>query len=106
MNEIKLVHPVMSLIPGPASSSMSARFRCTALAPASRPPPRGSAHPCASSPISRALGRQPDELTISQSGHILSGHYKDQWKAYLNGTSFPLEFDKIQDNGTLTLRPR
>ncbi|HBY61629.1 MAG TPA: hypothetical protein DEH78_17545, partial [Solibacterales bacterium] len=31
-------------------------------------------------------------LTIGESGHPLSSHYKDQWEAYYNGRSFPLPF--------------
>lgn len=44
-------------------------------------------------------------ITIGQSGHRLSGHYKDQWEAWLAGTSFPLPFAKTPAGDTLTLRP-
>jgi len=44
-------------------------------------------------------------LTAGQSGHIFSGHYKDQWKAYASGTSFPLEFGAVQAKDTLVLKP-
>jgi penicillin amidase len=45
-------------------------------------------------------------LRIGQSAHRLSGHYKDQWEAYLAGRSFPLQFNRVEAKRTLTLRPR
>ncbi len=44
-------------------------------------------------------------LTAGQSGHIFSGHYKDQWKAYASGTSFPLEWNSVSAKDTLVLKP-
>jgi penicillin amidase len=44
-------------------------------------------------------------LTIGQSGHRFSGHYKDQWEAYAAGASFPLPFTAIPAGDTLVLRP-
>ncbi|HJZ95505.1 MAG TPA: penicillin acylase family protein [Candidatus Solibacter sp.] len=44
-------------------------------------------------------------LPIGQSGMILSGHYKDQWDAYMAGQSFPMEFDKVEAKSTVTFRP-
>lgn len=44
-------------------------------------------------------------LTVGESAHFFSGHYKDQWKHYYYGQSFPLEFNKVKGTGTLTLRP-
>jgi penicillin amidase len=43
-------------------------------------------------------------LTTGESGHLLSGHYKDQWDSYLNGAGFPLPFKKVEGD-TLLLRP-
>jgi penicillin G amidase len=34
-------------------------------------------------------------ITIGQSGHRLSRHYKDQWDAYYTGRSFPLPFNTV-----------
>lgn len=45
-------------------------------------------------------------LTIGQSEHRLSRHYKDQWEAYYVGKSFPLEFNRIAAKDTLVLKPR
>jgi len=45
-------------------------------------------------------------ITIGQSGHVFSSHYKDQWEAYYTGRSFPFPFNKVEGKGTLTLRPR
>ncbi len=44
-------------------------------------------------------------LTIGESGHRFSGHYKDQWDAYAAGRSFPLPFTQAPAGSTLTLRP-
>ncbi|MBI5086418.1 MAG: penicillin acylase family protein [Acidobacteria bacterium] len=44
-------------------------------------------------------------VTTGQSGHIFSGHYKDQWEAYRAGSSFPLQFGRVESRGTLTLQP-
>jgi penicillin G amidase len=33
-----------------------------------------------------------NNLTLGQSGHVLSSHFKDQWQAYLVGTSFPMQW--------------
>ena len=45
-------------------------------------------------------------LPIGESGHVLSRHYKDQWDAYYNGTSFPMQFRKVEAVSTLELVPR
>ena len=44
-------------------------------------------------------------LPIGQSGHILSGHYKDEWDAYYNGKSFPMQFNRVDVKDTLKLEP-
>jgi penicillin amidase len=44
-------------------------------------------------------------ITIGQSGQILSPHYKDQWKAYDAGTSFPMRFRAIEARDVLTFTP-
>jgi penicillin amidase len=45
-------------------------------------------------------------ITTGQSGHILTGHYKDQWSAYLSGRGLPLEFNKVNGKAPLILQPR
>jgi penicillin amidase len=45
-------------------------------------------------------------VQIGQSGQPLSGHYKDEWDAYYKGTSFPMQFGKVQAKSTLELKPR
>jgi len=42
-------------------------------------------------------------LTIGESGQILSSHYKDQWDAYYVGSSFPMQFEKVDAKSTLTV---
>jgi penicillin amidase len=44
-------------------------------------------------------------LQIGESGHILSSHYRDQWKAYYNARSFPMPFRKVEAKSTLVLKP-
>jgi penicillin amidase len=44
-------------------------------------------------------------LTLGESGQVLSPHYKDQWKAYLAGRSFPAQFNEFEAKGTLTFLP-
>jgi acyl-homoserine lactone acylase PvdQ len=36
-----------------------------------------------------------------QSGQILSPYYKDQWEAYYEGRSFPMQFQKVEAKQTL-----
>ena len=47
-----------------------------------------------------------NNITIGQSGEILSSHYNDQWDAYYVGTSFPMQFDRIDAKATLTFDPQ
>ncbi len=105
MNEVNLVHPVMSRLPWAGQffsigtipmhgTGTSIKATTQRLGPSMR----------FVADLSQWDASQMN-LTIGQSGHILSGHYKDQWDAYLNGTSFPLEFGKVEGKGTLTLRP-
>ena len=44
-----------------------------------------------------------NNLTIGESGEILSSHYKDQWDAYYAGRSFPMQFQKIDAKDTLVV---
>jgi penicillin amidase len=44
-------------------------------------------------------------IPIGQSGQILSSHYRDQWPAYFNGRSFPMQFEKVDAKTTLQFRP-
>ncbi len=47
-----------------------------------------------------------NNVTIGESGHILSRHYKDQWDAYYVGRSFPMQFRRIDAKSELRVRPR
>lgn len=49
------------------------------------------------------LDRSVANLTLGESGHELSRHYKDQWDAYYNGRSFPMQFDRVDGKQTLTV---
>ena len=45
-------------------------------------------------------------VTLGQSGHFLSPHYKDQFDAYYVGSSFPMEFEKVTAEDTLRVAPQ
>jgi len=45
-------------------------------------------------------------LPIGESGHVLSRHYKDQWDAYYNATSFPMQFRKVDVKSVLEFAPQ
>jgi penicillin amidase len=45
-------------------------------------------------------------ITIGESGEVLSSHYKDQWDAYYFGRSFPMKFDHVEVKSTVTFVPR
>jgi penicillin G amidase len=44
-------------------------------------------------------------LQIGQSGQIFSSHYRDQWQAYYDGRSFPMQYHKVEVKSTLVFRP-
>ncbi|MGP0076116.1 MAG: penicillin acylase family protein [Bryobacteraceae bacterium] len=46
-----------------------------------------------------------NNIDIGQSGQILSRHYKDQWDSYYVGRSFPMQFEKVDAQDTLTVQP-
>ncbi len=47
-----------------------------------------------------------NNVTIGQSGHMFSGHFRDQWEHYLAGQSLPMQYAKITENKVLTLEPK
>lgn len=51
------------------------------------------------------LDHSLENITVGESGHRLSLHYKDQWPAYYGATSFPMQFVKIEAKSTLTVHP-
>lgn len=48
--------------------------------------------------------RSLQNITIGQSGQILSRHYRDEWDAYYAGRSFPMQFDKVDGKQVLQIR--
>jgi penicillin amidase len=44
-------------------------------------------------------------LPIGESGHVLSRHYKDEWDAYYNATSFPMQFKNVDVKSTAVFVP-
>ena len=51
------------------------------------------------------LDQSQANLVTGESGHVLSKHYKDQWSSYYGGTSFPMQFDKVDAKETLIVNP-
>ncbi len=55
-----------------------------------------------------SVGNWDDSLmnvVTGESGHFGSPHYRDQWDAYYSGTSFPMQYQKVNAKSTLTLEP-
>jgi penicillin amidase len=44
-------------------------------------------------------------ITIGQSGQVLSSHYRDQWAAWNSAQSFPMQFRKVAPASVLEFRP-
>jgi penicillin amidase len=44
-------------------------------------------------------------LPFGESGHVASPHYKDEWDAYYNGRSFPMQFKNVDARSTVTFVP-
>jgi penicillin amidase len=44
-------------------------------------------------------------IPAGQSGHVASSHYKDEWDAYYNGKSFPMQFTKVDAKSTTHFVP-
>jgi penicillin amidase len=51
------------------------------------------------------LDQSQANVITGESGHVFSKHYKDQWSAYYGGTSFPMQFDKVDAKDTLVVNP-
>src|SRR5258708_38770815 len=47
-----------------------------------------------------------NNITIGQSGHVLSRHYKDEWNSYYGGQSYPMQFGKVEAKDVLTVKPQ
>jgi penicillin amidase len=45
-------------------------------------------------------------LPFGESGHVASSHYRDEWEAYYNGKSFPMQFNKLDVKSTTTFLPK
>jgi penicillin amidase len=51
------------------------------------------------------LDKSVQDLTVGESGHVASPHYKDEWPSYYAGKSFPMEFDRIDAAEVLNVKP-
>ena len=45
-------------------------------------------------------------LRVGESGNVASGHYKDEWPAYYVGRSFPMEFEHVNAEDVLQVKPQ
>lgn len=105
-NELRLVHPVDGRLPligkyfniGPvpmSGSSTTVKQTTRRLGPSMR--------------MIVDLGdldHSLENITLGESAHRLSSHYKDQWNAYYAGTSFPMQYHKVDAKQVLTITPR
>ncbi|WP_321473616.1 penicillin acylase family protein [uncultured Paludibaculum sp.] len=105
MNQLRLIHPVANMIPFVSS------FYNVGTVPMDG---SGSTIKATTERLGPSMRFVADtsnwdaslmNLTVGESGHFFSWHYKDQWEHYYNGQSFPLEFGRTKAKGTLTLRP-
>lgn len=44
-------------------------------------------------------------VTIGQSGHYFSRHYKDEWDSYYVGNSFPMQYGAVSQESVLEIQP-
>jgi penicillin G amidase len=51
------------------------------------------------------LDKSVQNLVAGESGFVASAHYKDQWPAYYAGTSFPMQFERVDAKQVLHVRP-
>ncbi len=51
------------------------------------------------------LDKSVQNITVGESGHVASSHYKDEWAAYYVGKSFPMQFDRVDAKDVLTVKP-
>ncbi len=51
------------------------------------------------------IDKSVQNLTSGESGFVASSHYKDQWDAYYVGTSFPMQFEKVDAKDVLKIEP-
>lgn len=105
-NELKIVHPVNSRLPligqyfniGPvpmSGSSTTVKQTTRRLGPSMR------------MVVDLAdLDHSLQNITIGESGHRLSSHYKDQWNAYYGATSFPMQYRRVEAKQVLVVNPQ
>jgi penicillin amidase len=105
-NELRIVHPVDSQLPlvgryfniGPvpmSGSSTTVKQTTRRLGPSMR-----------MIVDLEDLDNSLQNITVGESGHRLSGHYKDQWNAYYAGTSFPMQYHKVDAKQVLVVNPK
>ncbi len=51
------------------------------------------------------LEKSVQNLVVGESGFVASPHYKDEWKAYYSGASFPMEFGHVDAKDVLRVKP-
>jgi penicillin amidase len=51
------------------------------------------------------LDKSVQNLVVGESGFVASEHYKDEWRAYYSGTSFPMQFEHVNARETLRVNP-
>ena len=44
-------------------------------------------------------------VTVGQSGHVLSSHYRDEWTGYYYARSYPMQFGRVDSRDVLEMIP-
>ncbi len=52
-----------------------------------------------------AIDRSEQNIAVGESEQITSGHYQDQWPAYYEGRSFPMQFNHVEAESVLRVQP-
>jgi penicillin amidase len=52
------------------------------------------------------LDRSVQNLVLGESGFVSSSHFEDQWPAYYNGRSFPMQFNHVDGKDVLRVKPQ
>jgi len=104
-NGLVLNHPVAGRLPVVGRYFNIGRYRLSG-APTTVKQSRDSFAPSMRMVVDFSdLDRSLMNIAIGQSGHVLSRHYRDQWKAYYTGSSFPMQYRKIEAQEVLRFEP-
>jgi len=95
LTNLPVIGPYLDVTPVPMSGSgLTVKQTTRALSPSMR--------------MNADLGNWDNSLLnipIGESGQILSSHYQDEWKDYVAGRTYPMEYGKVQAKSTVVFKP-